>query len=99
MSLRNNKPDPNNATNVRINEPYLIFGLTNLQVYKICVFGITSLRNNELHPVSSVQLRGLHVVYLKVEQKSYSLFQPFQIFPSSTVIDENKNISKSKYRV
>ena len=37
----------NNATNVRINEPYFIFGLTNLQLYEICVFGITSLRNNE----------------------------------------------------
>ena len=35
----------NNATkkiNVRINEPYFIFGLTNLQVYEMCVFGITS---------------------------------------------------------
>ena len=46
MNLRNN------ATNVRINEPYFIFGLTNLQVYKICVFGITNLRNNEPHPAS-----------------------------------------------
>ena len=37
--------------NVRINEPYFIFGLTNLQVYEICVFGITNLRNNEPHPI------------------------------------------------
>ena len=37
MNLRNN------ATNVRINEPHFIFRLTNLQVYKICVF----IRNNE----------------------------------------------------
>ena len=46
MNLRNN------ATNVWINEPYFIFGLTNLHVYEICVFeitnlGITNLRNNE----------------------------------------------------
>ena len=40
----------NNATNVRINEPYFIFGLTNLHVYDICVFVITNLRNNEPHP-------------------------------------------------
>ena len=46
----------NNATNVRINEPYIyfIFGLTNLQVYEICVFGITNPRNNEPHPKSAV---------------------------------------------
>ena len=41
MNLRNN------ATNVRINKPDFIFRLTNLQVYKICVFGITNLRINE----------------------------------------------------
>ena len=59
MNLRNIEPYlisektnlRNNATNVRINEPYFIFGLTNLQVYKICVFGITNLRNDELHPL------------------------------------------------
>ena len=49
MNLRNKKNLRNNATNVRIKEPYFIFGLTNLQVYKICVFGITNLRNNEPH--------------------------------------------------
>ena len=41
-----------NTTNVRINEPYFIFGLTNLQVYKICVFVITSrTRDFLVHPV------------------------------------------------
>ena len=33
----------NNATNVRINEPYIIFGLTNLQVNNIFVFFIEKL--------------------------------------------------------
>ena len=36
MNLRNN------AANVCINQPYFIFGLTNLQIYEMCVFGITS---------------------------------------------------------
>ena len=42
MNLRNITNLRINATNVRINEPYFIFGLTNLQVYEMCVFGITS---------------------------------------------------------
>ena len=39
MDLRNNE---SSEFYVRINDPYFIFWLTNLCVYKICVFGITS---------------------------------------------------------
>ena len=40
-----------------INEPYFIFRLTNLQVYKMCVFGITNLRNNPGSTGKRKQLR------------------------------------------
>ena len=48
----------NNAINVGINEPYFIFGLTNLQVYEMCVLGITNLRNNEPHPSITGEFTG-----------------------------------------
>ena len=35
----------NNASNVRINEPFFIFGLTNLLIQETCMF-----RNNEQFP-------------------------------------------------
>ena len=53
MNIRRKKTPNirNNATSVRINEHYLIFGLMDFQVYEMCEFGIKNLRNNEPHPI------------------------------------------------
>ena len=62
-----------NATNVQINKPHFILRLTNHQVYKLCVFGITNLRNltnlrYKAAPVNSMgsilarrHVRGTHI--------------------------------------